>query len=60
VMSKKKPTRDDKAVWRIRGTDGKWKELSDGECPDVTVPGYMWTPCIQGNNGLRILNFILN
>ena len=58
-MSSKKPIGGRKYVYRIRGTDGKWKNLGD-EVPKVDLPNYVWAPCIPESGGVRISYFIMN
>ena len=59
-MSNKKPIRRHTPVWRIRGADGRWRELPENELPKMNTPGYVWAPFIVEHDGLRILHFIIN
>lgn len=59
-MSKDKPIRENKMVWRIRDKNGYWKDLPEGAELEIKIPGYGWSPCVVEKTGLRILNFNLN
>ena len=49
-----------KRVWRIRGDDGKWKELPEGESPSTDIPLYDWSPFISEEDGFRVFHFNMN
>jgi hypothetical protein len=48
-----------KAVWRFRGTDGVWHDLST-DPPRIEIPPYEWNPVLYEREGIQILKFNMN
>jgi len=61
-MSAKKPIRPYKKAWRIRGTDGKWREVEEGSLMGsfIRLPEHEWSAVIPDETGLKIFTFIMN
>jgi len=59
-MSAKNPIREYRLAWRIRDTNGRWKDIPAEDIYKYKFLGFIWRICIAEADGFRILNFNLN